>query len=257
MPAELPVANHLLFSFLFVLARVAGLFTFVPIPGIRAGFDAPKLILSISLAFGLAGYWPKAGLESLSIGDFVFILLRELLLGTAVGLLVGFLAETFLLAFQIPALQAGYTYASTIDPSTSADSNVLQMISQLASGLMFFGLGMHRAVIGAITTSMISQPPGGPGLTDSALVALSQAAQSMFGMAIRLALPVVSMLLMVDLILACMSRLNNQLQLITLIFPMKMLIALFMFASLVGILPALYQDQMSRILAAVAQLLSP
>jgi flagellar biosynthetic protein FliR len=53
----------------------------------------------------------------------------------------------------------------------------------------------------------------------------------------RLALPVVALLVMVDVALALMGRLNAQLQLLALAFPAKMLTALFVLAAIVSLYP--------------------
>jgi flagellar biosynthesis protein FliR len=49
---------------------------------------------------------------------------------------------------------------------------------------------------------------------------------ALFAAGVRLALPVVALLLMVDVALALLGRLNQQLQLLSLAFPVKMLLAL-------------------------------
>ena len=53
---------------------------------------------------------------------------------------------------------------------------------------------------------------------------------SLFSVGVRLALPVVALLMMVDVALALMGRLNAQLQLLSLAFPAKMLVALLVLA---------------------------
>ena len=53
----------------------------------------------------------------------------------------------------------------------------------------------------------------------------------------RLALPVVALLVMVDVALALMGRLNAQLQLLSLAFPAKMLTALFVLAAVLSLYP--------------------
>ena len=45
--------------------------------------------------------------------------------GLTVGLAVAFLTEGFQMAAQSIGLQAGYAYASTIDPTSQADASVL------------------------------------------------------------------------------------------------------------------------------------
>ena len=52
----------------------------------------------------------------------------------AVGLVAAFLTEGFQLGAQVISLQAGYSFATTIDPTSGADSTVLLTIAQLAAG---------------------------------------------------------------------------------------------------------------------------
>ena len=54
----------------------------------------------------------------------------------------------------------------------------------------------------------------------------------------RLALPVVALLVMVDVALALLGRLNQQLQLLSLAFPAKMLTALLVLSWIAPIVPA-------------------
>ncbi len=57
-------------------------------------------------------------------------------------------------------------------------------------------------------------------------------------MGVRLALPVVALLVMVDIALALLGRLNAQLQLLSLAFPAKMLVALLMLGWMAAAVPA-------------------
>ena len=81
-------------------------------------------------------------------------------LGLGVGLAVAFLAEAFQMGAQIISLQAGYSFASTIDPTGQADSSVLLVIAQLAAGLLFFATGLDRQVVRALAQSLGVHPPG-------------------------------------------------------------------------------------------------
>jgi flagellar biosynthetic protein FliR len=75
-----------------------------------------------------------------------------------------------------------------------------------------------------------------------------------FSWGIRLALPVVALLTLVDLALALVGRLNAQLQLILLAFPVKMLAALGLLAALAVLIPRVYGAAARQMLAAVAHL---
>ena len=53
-----------------------------------------------------------------------------------------------------PGAQAGYAYASTIDPNTEADSGVLLVFAQLMAGMLFFALGLDREVLRLFAQSL-------------------------------------------------------------------------------------------------------
>ncbi|SPE39825.1 Type III secretion system inner membrane R protein (fragment) [Candidatus Sulfopaludibacter sp. SbA3] len=62
-------------------------------------------------------------------------------------------------------------------------------------------------------------------------------AADLFSVGVRLALPVVALLVMVDVALALLGRLNSQLQLLSLAFPAKMLIALLVLSWIAALFP--------------------
>jgi flagellar biosynthetic protein FliR len=161
----------------------------------------------------------------------------EAALGIGIGVSVAIVLEAFALAAQVLGLQAGYAYASTIDPNTQADSGILLVMAQLVAGLLFFALGLDRETLRLFAQSLERVPPGiyvpGP----SAALALIKLGSGLFTVGVRLALPVVALLVMVDVALALLGRLNAQLQLISLAFPAKMLTALLVLSWLATLFP--------------------
>ncbi len=56
-----------LYAFLLVLARVSGIFIFVPLPGIKAGPEAARVVLSLALTFSLVSRWPVVDASAVNI----------------------------------------------------------------------------------------------------------------------------------------------------------------------------------------------
>ena len=112
-----------LYAFLLVLARISGAFIFVPIPGIQAGPEIARALLAVSLTLALAPRWPVIDAAGVNFPLLMGWILAEAGMGLAVGLAVAFLAEGFQMGAQIISLQAGYTFATTIDPTSGADSS--------------------------------------------------------------------------------------------------------------------------------------
>ena len=256
MHAELRLSLSTLFGFLIVLSRVSGVVAFVPIPGLRDTPIASRVILALALTFVLIPVWPNPPADS-SIGRLLLWAAGELTVGLLIGLMVSMLLEGPQLAAQMVGLQAGYSYASTIDPNTQADSSVLQIMVQLFAGMLFFALGFDRRVLQILFRSFESVPPAGYPLGMEAGDAAIRAASGIFTTGLRLALPVLALMVLLDLAIAVLGRIQAQLQLIPLSFSFKMLAGLGMLASALTLYPLVLQTAGTRAFTAVSRFLNP
>ena len=242
MPTDLALPTTLLGGFLSVMARVSAAVVFVPVPFLRGTWSLVRLLLSLATTMALFPLWPEVALETYSVSGIVAMLFSEAVLGIAIGLPVAFLTEVILFAMQIMGLQAGYSFASMVDPATQADSNILVIWGQVLSALLFFAFGFHRDILLAFGQSLQIYPPGSFLLTES----LSSRFSSMAGMAIhtgvRLALPSIALLLVIDIAIALMGRVNAQLQLITLAFSIKMLAVLLCLTWTLAMFPRIFRQ---------------
>jgi flagellar biosynthetic protein FliR len=219
-----------LFAFLFVLARVSGVFVYLPIPGMSASAQPVRAFLSLAITMALFPLWPRGIAPDQGISTLLVTVVSEAALGLAIGVGVALVLEALQMAAQISGLQAGYGFASTIDPTSQADSGVLLVFAQLIAGLLFFTTGLDREVIRIFASSLSTLPPGEFHITAGLAEAMVRLGSGVFSVGLRLALPVVALLGLVDLSLALLGRLNAQMQLMTLAFPAKMLAALALFA---------------------------
>ncbi len=245
--------SSVLLSFLVVFCRVAGFFAFIPLPGGKPGPDAARVVFSLSFTMALYGQWPSVP-ENPPLSWCVATVISEAALGLAVGLAVACLTEVFLMMAQVAGLQAGYGYASTIDPVTQADATVLLVVAQLIAGMLFFAMGMDREILRVLARSLENHPPGWFTLNRPAAAPILHLAAGIFSGGVRLALPVVALLTLVDLALAFIGRLNAQLHLVVLAFPVKMLVALSVLAAVGALYPRVYAAGMRQALAVAAHL---
>jgi flagellar biosynthetic protein FliR len=255
MGTELKLEIGTLYAFVLVLARVSGVFVFVPLPGIKAGPDIIRVALATSITLALMPRWPVISSAGISFGTLVGWLLAEAGLGIGVGIAVAFLAEIFQMGAQILSLQAGYSFASTIDPTSGADSSVMLSIASTVAGLLFFATGLDHQVLLAFAQSLSTHPPGQVTLSTSMVNQVIQTGSAMFSTGLRLVLPVLALLLIVDMSLALLGRLNSQLQLITLAFPVKMLVTLGLLTWLLLVFPKVFTQASGPILRLVRSLL--
>lgn len=255
MPAELALHTSMLYGFLLVLARISGIFIFLPLPTVKAGPNAAKIVLGLSLTFALFPLWPKVEPESASIAQVTGWILVEAAIGLATGLAVAFVIEGLYVAAQAISTQAGFSYAAMVDPNTQADSTVLVIIAQLTAGLLFFALGLDRRLLAILARSLETNPPGSFAMSRSGAQALAMLGSGTFSTGLRLVLPVMTLLFLIDLSIGLLGRLNSQLQLVALAFPLKMIVALAALSFLIVLVPKIFEQSAGVAFASLARLL--
>jgi flagellar biosynthetic protein FliR len=254
MPAEAFAAFPPLAAVVAVIPRLGGALALIPMPGWRASAAPVKVLLVLVLAVALSTQARGAAVPA-TAGGLAVWLMGETGLGLFAGLAAAFAGEALLFGFQSVALQAGYSYALTVNPGSDADSGVLAVAAQILSSLLFFAAGLDRFVLLSFARSLEVWPVGGAELGVGMADVVVRLGGAVLELGLRLALPVAAMLLVADLALALLSRLHSQLQLLSLAFPLKMLATLFMLAALAPAMQAIYRAAAAAVKAGAAEAL--
>jgi len=238
-----------LLGFLFTLARVSGVFAFLPLAAFRATPDTVKVVLSLAFTVLLWPEWKSpvapGAVGDESIGRIVAGLGGELALGLAIGLTVTIVLELFQVSAQIVSLQAGFGFASTIDPTSGADSTVLISLAQLTAGLLFFTAGGDRMLVKVLADSMRLCPPESFTMKSGWADAIIRFSSTIFSAGLRLAAPVIALLLLADVSLAVLGRMQQQLHLVSLTMPLKLVAAVLLLSVTVTFQPAFFDSMMA------------
>ena|SRR6266853_1670955 len=240
-------------AFLLVLSRVAGLIAFLPVPGFRNAPDMLRVGFALAVTLALFPVWPALPDALPSSGQLTAWIFAEAGFGLVIGLAVACLTEAFQLATQVLGLQAGYGYATTIDPTSQADAGVLQVVTMLISSLLFLTLGLDRQLFRVLAASFEKFPAGSWAPTAASLDGIVRLGSGMFSLGLRVALPVVALLLLLDISLAVLGRMQQQLQLLSLAFPLKMLAALALLSALAPVFARIFESSATRTLSALWQ----
>ncbi|MDP9171745.1 MAG: flagellar biosynthetic protein FliR, partial [Acidobacteriota bacterium] len=165
-------------------------------------------------------------------------------LGVAIGLSLAIVLEVFQVAAQVVNLQAGFGFASTVDPSSGADSTVLLTLAQLTAVLLFFATGADRMLVRALADSLRLCPPESFAPGKSWAQALILFSGSIFGAGLRLAAPIVALLLLADATLAVLGRMQTQIQLVHLTMPVKLAASMLLLAATLPLQPQFFGSLM-------------
>jgi flagellar biosynthetic protein FliR len=252
MTLGLPLST--MYAFLLVLARVGGLVAFLPVPAWRNAPMIFRAALAFVMTIALFPVWPHLPDVAPSIGQLTVWAFSEMGFGLVAGLAVSFLTEGFQVGAQVLGMPAGFGYAQTIDPNSQADSSILQVLTMLTTGLLFFSLGIDAVVIRILAASFQKYPAGSWSPSPASLDRVIHLGAGMFSLGLRVALPVVALLLLIDVALALLGRMQQQLQLLSLAFPIKMMAALGLLTAIAPLLPKLFSAAASHTISALWRL---
>jgi flagellar biosynthetic protein FliR len=245
MGAE-PLVNYAtLFGFLYALARISGVFAFLPLAAFRAAPETARIVLAIAFTLLLRSEWKSPVGADASIGRMVAGIAGETALGLTIGLALAIVLDVFQMAAQEVSLLAGLGYASTIDPTSGADSTVLLSAAQITAGLLFFVSGADRLLVKALAESMRLVPPESFTLNKAWIPAMIQFASTIFSSGLRLAAPLLTLLLLADASLAVIGRVQAQLHLISLTMPVKLAGTMLLLSATIALQPAFLESLMT------------
>ena len=235
-----------LFGFLFTLARISCVFAFLPLAAFKSAPETAKIFLSLALTIILWPEWKAPIGSDATIGRIVAGLAGEAALGLAIGVALAIVLEVFQVAAQVVSLQAGFGFASTVDPSSGADSTVLIVTAQLTAGLLFFATGADRMLVRALADSLRLCPPESYVLKANWADALIRFSASIFSSGLRLAAPIVALLLLADGALAVLGRVQSQIHLIHLTMPVKLAGAMLLISATLVFQPQFFDGLMGN-----------
>ena len=224
--------------FVIVLARMGGLVTFAPFWGHKSVSVQIRIVLAFALAFALTPLLlnriapPSSDLLTLTP-----VLIGELLIGCAFGFVGRLVFSGLELAAQVIGFQMGFSLASTIDPSTQAQTAALGVVAQMLGLVIFMGADGHHWLLMATMRSFEVAGPGAAHMTPALPQLLIRLSADALTVGVALAAPSIVMLLAVELALAIAGRAIPQIQVMILGFPLKIAAGLWLIGASIYFMP--------------------
>ena len=200
-------------------------------------FGAPQvpvlLRFVLAVAVGVPGSMlatvilPSDGLAS--VAGFALII-GEVIIGLALGfaLQTGFAATS--IAGEAIGNAMGLGFAATIDPMSGNGTPAIGQVLTILATLLFLAMDGHLAFISVVLESYRLLPVGGGLLSAEAVGAVVKLGGAMFAASVVLALPVVTGVILVQLVMAMLARSAPALNLFAVGLPAALLGGLVLFA---------------------------
>jgi len=258
MPVDLEPYTLLVPAWLMVLFRLTGIFVFTPLFSSRMLPPRIKVLLALSMSFCVFPMLLAAGKTSsylmvgfldtgLSLWGLVPAVGGELL----IGMIIGYAAILPLIGMQLGgrviSQQLGLGLAEVFNPGEEQSGLVSQFLYLLALAI-FLLVGGHRVLLNVLVGSFDHIPLGGTVAVASAMDMIVGLLGAAFGLALRVAGPLLCLIFLETVTLGFIARTVPQLNILSVGFALRILVGASVLIGSVGIAAGVFTDMLQDML---------
>jgi flagellar biosynthetic protein FliR len=159
-------------------------------------------------------------------------------IGIALSLSIRALIAGAELAGALSGTQVGLSMGAVVNPQSGVRNNMLAVLYANLTLLTFFGLNGHHALIRTLATSYDTMPIGIGHIDASIVKSVTELLGLVFIIGVRLAMPIIVVLLVVELAMGLISRVAPMLNLMTVGTPVRLVIGLLVVAAVIAVAPS-------------------
>ena len=226
---ELNAVMSVMAKFMLASLRIGAFLVVSPIFGSTAIPVQVRVIAGAFLAVMVMGYSQVPDIDSFSELRIIGVIITELLIGIAAGLILTIWFSAAVLAGEKIATSAGLGYAAQIDPNSGGQTPVVSQMLSLFMIILFLGVNGHLVVLRTMLESYDYLPIGAMPAWGAFIKGGISAASAMFVAASIIMLPIAIIMLLINLAVGVITRSSPQLNLFSFAFPISLLTIFILF----------------------------
>ncbi len=225
------------------------------LPGIGESYVPARVRLSLALLIALV-LFPIVGhtLPALppTLGSVVGWIIREVLVGLAIGAVLRSFMTAMVTAGEIVSMQTTLGFSQTANPMQASPGSTISAFLTLLGITLIFATNTHHLFIGGLVSSYDLIAPAKPLIVaDFSTLAVRTLSQS-FVLGVQLAAPVLVFALIFNLASGLVARVMPSFQVYFAAAPLSVLLGLSVFALSLGVLGTVFIDRyraLARVMA--------
>ncbi|HUD31171.1 MAG TPA: flagellar biosynthetic protein FliR [Novosphingobium sp.] len=222
-------------TFLVLFCRVGAVIMLLPAFSEESVPPQIRLVMALAFTFGMYGLLEgRAAPAVKSELSLPLLVMGEVMVGLAFGMVVRILFSAAAMAGAIAAQQVGLSSALVADPSMGGQAPLLSRLIGIAAIVACMGAGVHHLWIAAIFRSYATFPVGGlPPASDFAHLAVSVMGKAL-ALGVSLTAPLILYGMLFNLGLGLAARVAPSIQVFFIAQPLNLLLGLSVLAMSLG-----------------------
>ncbi|MGM0602297.1 MAG: flagellar biosynthetic protein FliR [Bacillota bacterium] len=250
------LSNNSIYLFVLIMIRYIGMMLITPIFSSQVIINRVKIILAVSLA--VLTYPILQQMYQIEFNLNPILLIINIMSEISVGLFMGFAVFLIFSAVQMAGqfidMQMGFRIANVVDPFTGANSPVIGQFKNILITLVFLAVNGHLFLIRQLFSSFEIIPPGQINFGVEIWQYFFRRSADMFVLSVKMALPIVGAVFVIDIILAFLARAVPQMNLFIVGLPVKIMAGLVLLFLLLGVLTHFYNQIIMDIIYEIGDL---
>lgn len=256
---ELPFNVDQVMYFFLIFVRISTIIALLPIFGswsipfqLKVGFS---LLLSIILFSTILASGINTAV-SFSTGLFVLLIIKEVMVGLAIGFVASLLFTAVQFAGMLTDTEMGFGFVELVDPFSDEPITVLGQFQVIIFTILFLLLNGHYFLILAIQKSFELVPLMGVNFSGGSMMShLTNLFANIFILAFKFAAPVYVTLFLTELALGVVARTVPQINIFFVGMPLKIFIGLMTTILVLPMLASLFQKTVEALIQDIWRLL--
>jgi flagellar biosynthesis protein FliR len=215
-------------------------------PGLGGNYTPAKVKVGLTVLLALA-LMPAVPAASTDLG-LTLAIAREV----AIGMSLAFVARALIVSAEFAGVlagqQIGFSYGATVDPASGVSHTVVATLYGTLATITFLAINGHHMLLRALAASY-ERMPIGSGQVDGSLVAsVNHILALVFTIGVRLAAPIVIVMLIVEVGVGIISRTAPALSTMVIGFPLRLLIGLAVLAVVIAAVPSVMTGAIEHVI---------
>jgi flagellar biosynthetic protein FliR len=206
--------------------RALALFTTLPVLGTRTVPMRVRIALAAFVALAAQAALPPPPAVPLDSPLALQLVAQQLVIGLALGFSVRLVFAAVEFAGELVGLQMGLNFAAFFDPLSASTSTATSRFFGTTIAWLFIVANGHLLVVAALVASFSAFPVGPEPFAFLERTAPHRWGAELFSTGLWIALPMVTMLLFVNLVLGAISRVAPQINIFAIGFPVTLTVGL-------------------------------
>ncbi len=237
----------ILLPFILVLARTAAFVAVLPIFGWRALPKTVRIGIALLLTIFFGYITPAVVLaEKIHWLRAILILIQEIIWGLGLGLSARFAFLAVQQGGRMAGMQMGFADAGIFDPGQGERSRPVALFIEITFILFFLVAGGHQVLIMIIARSYDVLPVGEVVDIGGLLEALVMTSSTMLVFVLKLAAPILAAFILMAVVLAVLSKVLPEMNILMTSFPIRVGMGLLMAAAIIPLFDSFTAELLKR-----------